>query len=153
MAMDMDMNTNEDFITVSQPSSAAPTGPAAINNHRRRQQQSYDHTKSFLLGKRMKSTLSDGRTLTGTFICIDRLKNLILTDVTEERMIDPSDYRYRVGDGDGDNNNNNNGDNDGNNDDDDINPMDGRVVKVERHISQAMIPGSRLVKVEIATSI
>ena len=66
-------------------------------------------------------------------------KNLILTNVKEERWIDPSDYRYRVGDDDG-------------NDNDDGNAMDiGRVVKVERHISQAMIPGSRLVKVEIAT--
>ena len=66
-------------------------------------------------------------------------KNLILTNVIEERLIDPSDYRYRVGDGDGD----------GDGDDDRENSMDRRI-RVERHISQAMIPGSRLVKAEIS---
>ncbi len=38
-----------------------------------RRQESFEYTKSYLLGKRIKTTLSDGRTLTGRFICIDRL--------------------------------------------------------------------------------
>mmetsp|Transcript_14622 Transcript_14622/g.36773 ORF Transcript_14622/g.36773 Transcript_14622/m.36773 type:complete len:129 (-) Transcript_14622:576-962(-) len=114
--------------------SQSPPAPAALDeasiNERRK--ESFEYTKSFLLGKRIKTTLSDGRTLTGRFICIDRLKNLILTNVTEERYIDPSDYRYRV------NENENDGDH----------SMD-RQIKVERQISQAMIPGSRLVKAEV----
>ena len=79
-------------------------------------------------------------------------KNLILTNVTEERLIDPSDYRYRQ-----------DGDDidadahvDAKNDDDGkpaIDDSGSRLKKVERHISQAMIPGSRLFKVEIAKSL
>lgn len=138
-----------------------PTTSEEISIDERRK-NSFEYTKSFLLGKRIKTTLSDGRTLTGKFICIDRLKNLILTNVIEERFIDPSDYRYRVGDGDRDemtdgygNGNemtDGNGDGDemsnGDDDDDREHSMDRRI-RVERHISQAMIPGSRLVKAEI----
>eukprot|EP00531_Pseudo-nitzschia_arenysensis_P019896 CAMPEP_0116150424 /NCGR_PEP_ID=MMETSP0329-20121206/19539_1 /TAXON_ID=697910 /ORGANISM="Pseudo-nitzschia arenysensis, Strain B593" /LENGTH=133 /DNA_ID=CAMNT_0003646935 /DNA_START=51 /DNA_END=452 /DNA_ORIENTATION=+ len=104
----------------------------------RRKEESFEYTKSFLLGKRIKTTLSDGRTLTGIFICIDRLKNLILTNVIEERYIDPSDYNYRE---QNDNETNNN---------ETMETMD-RTIKVERQISQAMIPGSRLVKAELLT--
>lgn len=57
---------------------------------------------------------------------------MILTNVTEERWIDPSEYRYH-----------DNGDDDGN-------TACSLHKRVERHISQAMIPGSRLAKVEIA---
>ena len=66
-------------------------------------------------------------------------KNLILTNVTEERYIDPSDYRYRV--------------DDGNDDTDDGGNSVNERIRVERYISQAMIPGSRLVKAEIFQSI
>ena len=86
----------------------------------------------------------------------NRRKNLILTNVTEERFIDPSDYRYRV-DGEDeseskDKNNENNSDNyDDEHDGDGDNSMGSkRLIRVERHISQAMIPGSRLVKAEIS---
>jgi len=122
----------------NQEKSQSSQAPAALDeasiNERRK--ESFEYTKSFLLGKRIKTTLSDGRTLTGKFICIDRLKNLILTNVTEERYIDPSDYRYRVDEDE----NENDGDGD--------HSMD-RQIKVERQISQAMIPGSRLVKAEV----
>jgi hypothetical protein len=66
-------------------------------------------------------------------------KNLILTFVKEERLIDPSDYKYRVND----------------HDDDNVDDNDDGILrkkKVVRFISQAMIPGSQLVKVEIAKS-
>jgi len=151
-----------------------------------RKKASFEYTESVLLGKRIKSTLSDGRTLTGILICIDRLKNLILTNVIEERLIDPADYRYRV-DGAGDSGTNNatantgadadtnadtnaaadtNADAGADADTDTIiaadekptRTIDGsgggsRLRKVERRISQAMIPGSRLIKVEIAKSL
>jgi hypothetical protein len=43
------------------------------SNDLRRRQQAYDYTKSVLLGQQVKTTLSDGRILTGKLICIDRL--------------------------------------------------------------------------------
>lgn len=128
----------------STASGKTPELSAAIDERRKK---SFEYTKSFLLGKQIKTTLSDGRTLSGRFICIDRLKNLILTNVTEERWIDPSDYKYRVGGGgdDGDND-------DGESTNEASNGGDGSVdgrIKVQRLISQAMIPGNRLVKAEI----
>ncbi|OEU18957.1 hypothetical protein FRACYDRAFT_237245 [Fragilariopsis cylindrus CCMP1102] len=122
-----------------------PVETTTASNDLRRRQQAYDYTKSVLLGQQVKTTLSDGRNLTGKLICIDRLKNMILTFVKEERLIDPSDYKYRVNDHDDDNVNDN---------DDNSVPDDGilRKKKVVRFISQAMIPGSQLVKVEIAKS-
>ena len=80
---------------------------------------------------------------------------MILTFVKEERLIDPSDYKYRVNDHHDDNGNDDNGnDNDDNDNDGNSVPDDGilRKKKVVRFISQAMIPGSQLVKVEIAKS-
>jgi len=117
---------------------------ADINiNINRRRQQAYDYTKSVLLGQQIKTTLSDGRNLTGTLICIDRLKNLILINVKEERLIDLLNYKYRVNDDDNDDSI------DDVNNDKDKKPL---KKKVFRLISQAMIPGSQLVKVEIANS-
>lgn len=118
--------------TTAEPTTAPASDEASVYE---RQKASFEYTKSSLLGKRIKTTLSDGRTLTGKFICIDRLKNLILTNVTEERLVDPSDYRYRV-----------------DNDTDETN-HDERRIKVQRQISQAMIPGSRLVKAEISEAL
>mmetsp|Transcript_10389 Transcript_10389/g.25132 ORF Transcript_10389/g.25132 Transcript_10389/m.25132 type:complete len:204 (-) Transcript_10389:149-760(-) len=119
-----------------------------------RRKRSFEYTKSVLLGKVIKTTLSDGRTLTGTFMCIDRLKNLILTDVTEERYIDPSDYRYRVGDDDDHNDDDDarTGGNDDETGEKTAEEEDRRMIRVERRISQAMIPGARLVKAEISRS-
>jgi len=111
------------------------------SNINRRRQQAYDYTKSVLLGQQIKTTLSDGRNLTGTLICIDRLKNMILTNVKEERLIDPLDYKYRVND--------DNDDESINEDNNDKKPL---KKKVFRLISQAMVPGSQLVKVEISKS-
>jgi hypothetical protein len=82
------------------------------------------------------------------YVYIYHRKNIILTNVTEERFIDPSDYRYRFG-GDGDDEKNDNNDDD----DGDSSMGSSRRIRVERHISQAMIPGSRLVKAEISQSV
>ncbi|VEU40434.1 unnamed protein product [Pseudo-nitzschia multistriata] len=107
--------------------------PDAEAMARERRKESFEYTRVFLLGKRIKCTLTDGRTLTGTFICIDRLKNLILTDVLEERSIDPSDYKHRVGSSEPS-----------------TEPPTARCFRrVERKISQAMVPGERLVRVEL----
>ena len=120
--------------------------------------EAYEYTKSVLLGKEIKCTLSDGRNLTGKLICIDRLKNLILTNVTETRYIDPLDYKYCVNKSGTDdnaivNNNDNNHNNDNNavDNDGDIRNND-TTTKAVRLISQAMINGKTLVKVEIDTN-
>lgn len=136
------MNEDKDK---EQPIAEISEETTTSSNDLRRRQQAYDYTKSVLLGQKVKTTLSDGRILTGKLICIDRLKNLILTFVKEERLIDPSDYKYRVNDHDDDNVDDN---------DDNFVPDDSilRKKKVVRFISQAMIPGSQLVKVEIAKS-
>jgi len=41
-----------------------------------------------LLGCELTCTLDDGRLVTGDFVCLDRLKNILLTNVVEERMIE-----------------------------------------------------------------
>jgi len=132
---------------VNEEESTADVGSETTSekNSNRRGQHAYDYTKSVLLGQQIRTTLSDGRNLTGTLICIDRLKNMILTNVKEERLINPSNYRYRAKD-----DNNNNVDHDSVDDKENGNRRSGR--KVFRFISQAMIPGSHLVKVEIAKS-
>lgn len=78
-----------------------------------------------LLGERIKCTLNDGRSATGRFICVDRLMNLILTDVAEERIISTSDYS---------------------------DSKDEKIPAV-RMLGQALIPGERLAKVEIERSV
>jgi hypothetical protein len=50
---------------------SASISPPPVSEQRKK--ASFEYTKSVLLGKRIKTTLSDGRTLTGKFICIDRL--------------------------------------------------------------------------------
>jgi small nuclear ribonucleoprotein (snRNP)-like protein len=85
-----------------------------------------------LLGKKIVCTLDDGRTVRGTFICIDRLSNIILTkNVVEERMIDTADYAPYAAEA----------------------KLQNRQLPVKRYLGQAMIQGSRLVKVELEQSV
>lgn len=58
-------------------------------------------------------------------ICIDRLKNLILGHVVEERTVDSAVYSGSAG---------------------------GKMIKTKRVLVQAMIPGIHLVKVELSQS-
>ena len=74
-----------------------------------------------VLGQQISCTLNDGRVVSGKLICLDRLRNLVLTGVTEERVVLQSDYA-RKGDS---------------------------AIRVQRELSQAMVPGSRLKKVEV----
>ena len=48
------------------------------------QQQTPKDELSSYLGHRLRATLSDGRLITGTFHCVDRLRNLILHDAYEQ---------------------------------------------------------------------
>lgn len=96
-----------------------------------------------LLGNTVICTLDDGRSLEGTLVCLDRLKNIILSSVTETRKVPLEEYgAYLEGldppiidtsrlDGK-----------------EDIIDENGCVV-VTRKLSQAFAPGTRLVKVEV----
>ncbi len=64
------------------------------------------------------------------FWCFLFRKNVILTNVIEERLINTRDYIYEP-----------------------TNSTANRQMTVRRELGQAMIPGSRLVKVEIEKSI
>lgn len=98
---------------------------------------------SKLLGNTVICTLDDGRSLEGTLVCLDRLKNIILSSVTETRKVPLEDYgSYLEGldppiidasrlDGK-----------------EDVVDENGCIV-VTRKLSQAFAPGSRLVKVEM----
>mmetsp|Transcript_14105 Transcript_14105/g.21538 ORF Transcript_14105/g.21538 Transcript_14105/m.21538 type:complete len:106 (-) Transcript_14105:279-596(-) len=91
---------------------------------------SYQKCMRRLLGKTLKCTLDDGRTATGKLICVDRLKNLILGHVVEERMVDSSFYcdeEYTAANG-------------------------SKMIVTKRELTQAMIPGIHLVKVEVERS-
>lgn len=74
-----------------------------------------------LLGEKIKCTLVDGRAVLGELIVLDRKNNLILVNAKEERIVASSDYS-------------DNSD---------------RDILVTRELSQVMIPGERLMKIEI----
>jgi len=109
------------------------------------------HHQAFLsiqkiLGQSILCTLDDGRTVRGTFMCLDRLKNIILTNVVEERFIDIADYQYPMSTEEQKNMS------DPTETLSSI-PSTDRILPVKRYLGQAMIPGERLVKVEIDRSI
>ena len=80
-----------------------------------------DTVREYILGEQITCTLDDGRTVTGTLVCIDRLRNMILRGVVEERTICAADY----------------------------NPTDTTTRVVRRNLSQATVPGKHLVKVQV----
>ena len=81
-----------------------------------------------LLGTRVVCTLSDGRQATGNLVCIDRRKNIILSDCTETRTIVSTDYHCCA-----------------------ASPAVQQLA--QRHLQQAMVPGEHLVKVEVERAI
>lgn len=97
---------------------------------------------SKLLGNTVICTLDDGRSLEGKFEALDRLKNIILSSVTETRFVPLKEYgAYLEGldppvidasEPDGK----------------DVVDGNGCVV-VTRKLSQAFAPGARLAKVEV----
>ncbi len=112
-----------------------------------------------ILGREIKCTLNDGRITRGKLICLDRLKNMILADAVEERQILKSMYdadsnnidvdsggtcsgtSTRSGDGSG-------GKKERNVDDGD--DAEGEeYFMFRRDISQVLIPGDQLLKVEL----
>mmetsp|Transcript_16235 Transcript_16235/g.35307 ORF Transcript_16235/g.35307 Transcript_16235/m.35307 type:complete len:156 (-) Transcript_16235:572-1039(-) len=106
-----------------------------------------------LLGSNIRCTLDDGRNLDGTFLCLDRLKNIIISDATETRKVPLADYGAYLEYLDPPSM-------------DEIKERGGRVgtssspgdipvvdedgcVVVTRKLAQACAPGARLVKVEV----
>eukprot|EP00978_Attheya_sp_CCMP212_P049135 scaffold621436_cov90-Attheya_sp.AAC.3 len=86
-----------------------------------------------LLGKELHCTLSDGRVARGTFVCIDRLSNIILQNVVEQRPLTTTTTTSSISSGSDANTSNNN------------------IVYTERHLSQALVPGKHLRHVQIRT--
>ncbi len=93
---------------------------------------------SSLFGKEILCTMDDGRTVRGKLLCVDRLRNMILSDVVEVRLLPQRLQRPHL--------------------------LEGVAVACpsttesvdcysERRLSQAMIPGKHLVKVEVEESI
>lgn len=81
-----------------------------------------------LLGSRILCTLDDGRKLEGNFECLDRLSNIILRDAVEKRCVkDPSLYGKEYC----------------------KDPDNAEGLEIERVLSQVLIPGNHLVKVEL----
>lgn len=88
-----------------------------------------------IIGRKIICTLDDGRTLEGRLECLDRLSNIILRQVRETRIVtDPSIYGHGHA---SDNNSisNSNGEK--------------KEIVIERRLSQALIPGNHLVKVQL----
>ena len=85
-----------------------------------------------LLGSKIRVTMKDGRTVDGTFVCLDRLNNILLEDAIEHRKIGYKQTIVRSDDGSSE---------------EQLYMWD-----TEREISQAMIRGDKLVKVEICES-
>ena len=115
--------------------------------------------KSRIVGQRIKCTLNDGRITEGTLICLDRMKNMILTNATEERIIRKSLYSVISKKGERNiiansaingamkerTNSVENGegiDGHGNNNEEEW-------FTFRRDISQVLVPGEKLIKVEI----
>mmetsp|Transcript_7577 Transcript_7577/g.9454 ORF Transcript_7577/g.9454 Transcript_7577/m.9454 type:complete len:118 (-) Transcript_7577:67-420(-) len=93
-----------------------------------------------VLGREIKCTLNDGRITRGKLICLDRMKNMILADAIEERKVLKSMYDVE---------------------DNTIGGGGERKEQIERanegeeyfmfrrDISQVLIPGDQLLKVEL----
>jgi small nuclear ribonucleoprotein (snRNP)-like protein len=85
-----------------------------------------------LLGSKIRVTMKDKRTVDGTFVCLDRLNNILLEDAIEHRKIGCKQTIVRSDDGSSE---------------EQLYTWD-----AEREISQAMIRGDKIVKVEIYES-
>lgn len=86
---------------------------------------------SAILGKTVICTLDDGRTIRGKLECLDRLCNIILRDALERRIVqDPSIYGIRM--------------------EECAKVGDGKEPLIwERWLSQVVVPGNHLTKVEL----
>jgi small nuclear ribonucleoprotein (snRNP)-like protein len=92
---------------------------------------------SLLLGRTLLCTLDDGRTVQGQLECLDRLSNIILRDALEKRVVeDPSIYGIEKGyEKEGKENHGKN--------------QEDPPLILERWLSQVLVPGKHLVKVEL----
>lgn len=113
--------------------------------------------KSQILGKEIKCTLNDNRIIKGSLICLDRMKNMILVDAIEERRVEKSIYDITAC------TNNRNDENSGENNERDrhnvkynenskensFNDEEVEWIIFRRDISQVLVPGNKLIKVEM----
>mmetsp|Transcript_20112 Transcript_20112/g.31070 ORF Transcript_20112/g.31070 Transcript_20112/m.31070 type:complete len:156 (-) Transcript_20112:191-658(-) len=92
-----------------------------------------------LLGSIVRCTLDDGRIATGTFVCVDRLKNIILSNVVEQRRVDSNIYSLDTNTTGTTTSTTITSSSSKNN----------KTIIATRQLSQAMVPGKHLVKVEV----
>jgi small nuclear ribonucleoprotein (snRNP)-like protein len=93
---------------------------------------------SSILGRTIVCTLDDGRTVEGKLECLDRLSNIILRDALEKRFVkDPSIYGIRHTSRKHQCH------------DDQVSKEEENEMILERKLSQVLVPGKHLVKVEL----
>mmetsp|Transcript_9001 Transcript_9001/g.11332 ORF Transcript_9001/g.11332 Transcript_9001/m.11332 type:complete len:155 (-) Transcript_9001:121-585(-) len=103
--------------------------------------------QNHLLGKKIKCTMEDGRVVEGTFICLDRIKNIVLTNATEVRKVKASIYETMNTSNDEDLNLDHAGNGHGN-EKIQVGEEEEEYRTFRRAISQVLIPGSQIKKVE-----
>lgn len=98
-------------------------------------------TIHLLLGSNIRVTMTDGRVVVGKFTCLDRLGNIILEDVVEQRWLSYSDASAN----DQKTTNQNNGDCG------DSKSINNNLMywNTERSLTKAVILGKKVTKVEI----
>jgi small nuclear ribonucleoprotein (snRNP)-like protein len=88
-----------------------------------------------IIGRKVICTLDDGRTLEGRLECLDRLSNIILRQVHETRIVtDPSIYGHGHDSGSSSSTSSS---------------EEKKEMVIKRRLSQALIPGNHLVKVQL----
>ena len=127
-------------MTTTTPSPAAAAANNSTATTPATEQTNLLNTIHRLLGAKLHVTMTDGRIATGKFVSLDRLGNIVLEDVVERRRVAYAPPSSAEG---GDTSNNDEGGN---------TSHDNKVYTwdTERTISQAVILGDRLAKVEIA---
>ena len=90
-----------------------------------------------LFGSEVRCTMDDGRIVSGKLLCLDRLKNMILHDVVEIRRLPQQLHLLGT---------------DSKNVSEATDTQE-NVSLCERKLIHAMVPGKRLVKVEVKESI
>ena len=112
------------------------------------------NTIHLLLGSSIRVTMTDGRVVRGKFTCLDRLGNIILEDVVEQRWLTYNDASTQmVRNGNTTKKTNYSNDSNSNNNIQHTNDEDGTCRwSTERSLTKAVILGRKVTKVEITTA-
>lgn len=112
------------------------TSSPSLRGDERKRSTEILRTVSRLVGSELIVTMTDGRIATGRFVCLDRSANIILSGVTESRDLayvaptQPSVGQYSALEAKKD--------------------KLTHIWRTERQLTQAVIPGERLAKVQVS---